>query len=192
MTTEEAEMAGNMRVECWECHKKEVLVRNDGKLSRHAPRRGERNCPAGAEGPPVWPAHGRPMIRSWDALVADRALPAETASHPAPSVPQRPARAEEMPRAVHGLLKAVRPPWTATATFSRGTWPGTTTGEVECIVVRLRSPGSRAWAAWLLKTGGKKPSWSFETAQVVDRAGCRTLGASDVTAMVKCNPGGAT
>lgn len=125
------------------------------------------------------------MVRDWDAMVVHTALVAPVVAHPAPSVPCRAARAEETPRAAQSLLKAVRGPWTATVTFSRGTYPGVRTGEVESIVVRLRRPGARAWAAWLLKTGGKKPAWSFEAAQVVDEAGSRTLSASEVAVMVK-------
>lgn len=135
---------------------------------------------------------GQPMVRDWDALNRNRSHLTVAAPHPAPSVPGRPARTEEIPKAAGSLLKAVRAPWTARATFSRGTYPGCKTGEVECLVVRLRRPGAAAWAAWLLKTGGKSPSWSFETAQVVDEDGCRTLGAAQVAEMVKPNPGGPT
>jgi hypothetical protein len=129
--------------------------------------------------------HGRPMVRDWDALQRNRGELIVAAPHPAPSVPGRAARSDEIPQAASRLLMAVRPPWTASCTYARGTYPGTRTGEVESIVVRLRAPGVRGWAAWLRKTGAKKPAWSFETAQVAGKGGCRTLGAVEVTEMVK-------
>jgi hypothetical protein len=132
--------------------------------------------------------HGRPMVRDWDALQRNRGGLIVAAPHPAPSIPGRAARSEEIPPAASRLLMAVRPPWTASCTYARGTYPGTRTGEVESIVVRFRAPGARGWAAWLRKTGGKTPSWSFETAQLADRSGVRTLSSVEAKALLTSNP----
>lgn len=128
---------------------------------------------------------GLPMVRDWEAMTRHAGLEAVQEAHPAPSVPGRPARTEEIPTGASRLLKAVRAPWFADCNYARGTMPGVRTGEVESIVVRLRRPGMRAWVAWVRQTGSKTPTWKFSTAQVADRDGVRILGSADVTAMVK-------
>jgi hypothetical protein len=133
---------------------------------------------------------GVPAVRDWAAMAASRAAVPTEEAHPAPSVLCRPVRPEELCRAAAALLKAVRAPWAATATYSRGAMPGVRTGEVETVAVRLRRPGARAWAVWVLKTGAKSPAWSFYGSQVVDEDGSRTLGATEVAAMVKGAPDG--
>jgi hypothetical protein len=96
---------------------------------------------------------GRPMVRSWDALVASRRIAPPPPPWPAPSVPQRAAGHEETPKGARAILAAVRPPWRARATFSRGTPPDRygrpAAAEVDCLVIRATGPdGSRAWAAY--------------------------------------------
>jgi hypothetical protein len=125
------------------------------------------------------------MVRDWEAMTRHAGLETAQEAHPVPSVPGRPARTEELPTGASRLLKAVRAPWSANCTYARGTMPGVRTGEVESVVVRLRRPGVRAWAAWVRKTGGKTPAWTFNTAQVADKDGLRILGSAEVTAMVK-------
>lgn len=93
------------------------------------------------------------MIRDWSAMVASTAVAAPPPPWPVPSVLARPAVAGDTPKGAASFLGAVRPPWRARATVSRGTPPDRygrpAATEVDCLVVRLVGPdGARAWAAW--------------------------------------------
>lgn len=79
---------------------------------------------------------------------------ATVAPWPAPSVPARPARQEETSRGAQSVLKAVRPPWRARATYAKGTpmdrYGKPAPAEVESVAVRLSGPrGARAWGVWV-------------------------------------------
>ena len=124
-------------------------------------------------------------IRDWDAMVASTRVTWRPLVHPEPSVRCRPAEAGEIPASAHRLLKAVRSPWRAEVTYAKGTpLPGRGRplgAEVESVVVRFRRDGARGWAAWI--------SGKFFSAAIVDEDGSRTLGAREVQALMKGEPG---
>jgi hypothetical protein len=125
---------------------------------------------------------GVPSIRDWDAMVASRVPAPPAAPWPVPSVPQRPAGDSDLPTGARSLLRAVRAPWRARATYARG-YPMDRYGrpratEVDSVVIRLSGPdGARVWAAWV---GGKfTAAWLAKSGTLVK------LGARDVSALVR-------